>query len=64
MYYKNQKTNQIIYWNYMIFGTFEKSFCGICGILEEGHFDKNQELVEDIICNSCSKDWVFCDDEN
>ncbi len=48
----------------MDFGTFEKSFCGICGIQEDGYFDKNEELVEDIICNSCAEDWVFCDDDD
>ena len=64
MYYKNKKTNKIIYWKNMNFGTFEKSFCGICGIQEDGYFDKNEELVEDIICNSCAEDWVFCDDDD
>jgi hypothetical protein len=47
----------------MEFGTIEKSFCGICGKEEDGYFDKNQELVEDIICNICSKSWIFIDEE-
>jgi hypothetical protein len=64
MYYKNVKTSQIINWDDMEFGTIEKSFCGICNNEEDGHFDKNQELVEDIICNSCSKDWIFYVDSN
>jgi hypothetical protein len=64
MYYKNIHTNQIINWNDMEFGTIEKSFCGICCIEEDGCFDKNQELVEDIICDICSKSWVFVDEDN
>lgn len=47
----------------MNFGTFGKSFCGICKIQEDGHFDKNNELVSDTICNSCSEDWIFYDEE-
>ena len=64
MYYKNIHTNQIIKWNNMEFGTIEKSFCGICNKEEDGCFDKNQELVEDIICDICSKSWIFMDEDN
>lgn len=65
MHYKNIHTQQIINWNDMEFGTIEKSFCGICNKEEDGCFDKNQELVEDIICDICSKSWIFVDeDEN
>ena len=64
MHYKNIHTNQIIHWNDMDFGTIEKSFCGICQREEYGCFDKNQELVEDIICNICSKDWIFIDEDD
>ncbi len=64
MHYKNIHTNQIINWDDMEFGTVEKSFCGICGIEEDGFFDKNDELVEDIICDICSKSWIFVDEES
>jgi len=64
MHYKNIHTRQIINWNDMEFGTVEKSFCGICNKEEDGFFDKNQELVEDIICDICSKSWVFVDEED
>jgi hypothetical protein len=64
MHYKNIHTRQIINWEDMEFGTVEKSFCGICNKEEPGFFDKNQELVEDIICDICSKSWVFVDEED
>ncbi len=64
MHYKNIHTRQIINWEDMEFGTVEKSFCGICNKEEDGFFDKNQELVEDIICDICSKSWVFVDEED
>ncbi len=64
MHYKNIHTQQIINWEDMEFGTVEKSFCGICNKEEDGFFDKNQELVEDIICDICSKSWVFVDEES
>jgi hypothetical protein len=64
MHYKNIHTQQIINWEDMEFGTVEKSFCGICDEEEPGYFNKNQELVEDIICDICSKSWVFVDEES
>ena len=63
MHYKNIHTNQIINWDDMEFGTVEKSFCGICNKEEDGYFDKNQELVEDIICDICSESWIFVDED-
>ena len=47
----------------MNFGNSKDSFCGICGKDEEG-FWKGDELVADIICNVCSADWVYDDEEN
>ncbi len=64
MHYKNIHTNQIINWDDMEFGTVEKSFCGICNKEEDGFFDKNQELVEDIICDICSESWIFVDEDD
>ena len=63
MHYKNIHTQKIINWNDMEFGTVEKSFCGICNKEEDGYFDKNQELVEDIICDICSESWIFVDED-
>lgn len=56
MHYKNIHTNQIINWDDMEFGTVKKSLCGICR--------KNDELVEDIICDICSKSWIFIDEDD
>ena len=46
----------------MNFGDSENSLCGICGDEEDG-FWKGDELVEDTICWSCSRKWVY-DDES
>jgi hypothetical protein len=47
----------------MDFGNSKNSSCGICRKPEEG-FWKGDELVADIICDVCSADWVYDDEQN
>jgi len=58
---------KVISWNSMDFGTQKDPQCGICNdsvFSSEGTFDEKGNLIEDIICYTCSKIWVYDEEED
>ena len=59
-----------ICWDEMDFGCKEQSKCGICGCDQDGPdlmefaWSDDGELLEDIICTVCEKNWAYDPDDN
>jgi len=57
---QNQEIEFISY-DCLDFGTEEEPKCGICGNLEVDCNYQKGNLIEDTICDECSKKYTYCE---
>jgi len=53
-------------WDNLDFGTIEEAQCGLCGCKSDnGMWDEdNGDLLEDVICDDCDKEWCYDEDRD
>jgi len=52
-------------WDWLDFGTMEEPQCGLCGCRSDnGMWDEDGGMLEDVICDDCDKVWCFDSDRD
>jgi hypothetical protein len=52
-------------WKNMDFGTIDNPLCGICQCaVNNGNWDEDGELLEDVICADCENSYYYDEDED